>query len=728
MAQWQELLKLDSALQGQVIQLYETKFPRMIRHYLSGWIEGQDWDLAALDEQEARNRFHELLVHLGQQQILSVQQNNILQGPDFGRIKDYLQRYFEENPLNLALILSECLKKEKEILASACGAQGSSSSEFDNRVKELRKRTWEVEREIKSLENLNDQLDFLQRSYQSEVEQHSDVIKAPPAVPEKECREQTNFITQTKQIVLQEIGNILTSAQLIVNDLTVVELPGWKRRQQLASIGGPEDTCLLQLQTWFTTAAEALQHVRQQLQKLQELNKKYDSSDDSNLLSVMAEIEAAALSMLTKLLANALVVEEQPCMLTPPQRPLMLKTGVRFTMKVRFLANLPEFKGRIQVKPEFDKDVEEVKTITGFRRFTFTRHDRKVLDVDTPNGGLVAEFGHLSLKELKGRIKGSSDNCLAVIEELHIIKFETKLQIAGLECNIEASSLPLVVISSSIQINSAWASIMWSNMLLTSEPWDLSLFLDPPALTWPQLSEVLSWQFLSVGERELNESQLSVLRDKIVDNPDDLVQWKEFHKNAWIWIYGILDLIKKHLKDLWRDGYIMGFVSKKTADLMLREKQSGNFLLRFSETNKEGAISVSWVQNRKGEAVIRAVDPFTKTDLAYISLVDNIKMYKVKDNREYRNPLLYLYPDIPKDAIFGTYSEPAPKNTGYESRPHIPVTTQTLSLPCNDPTPPQYPTAAMPIMDTDTDTDMDITPAGKYDCDNLLADVDLTNG
>lgn len=43
MAQWQALLSLDAALQAQVIQLYDRKFPRQIRHYLSVWIENQDW-------------------------------------------------------------------------------------------------------------------------------------------------------------------------------------------------------------------------------------------------------------------------------------------------------------------------------------------------------------------------------------------------------------------------------------------------------------------------------------------------------------------------------------------------------------------------------------------------------------------------------------------------------------------------------------------------------------
>uniref|UniRef100_A0A3Q2GKJ5 STAT transcription factor protein interaction domain-containing protein n=1 Tax=Cyprinodon variegatus TaxID=28743 RepID=A0A3Q2GKJ5_CYPVA len=45
MAQWQELLKLDSALQKRVMSLYEGKFPTEVRHSLSHWIESQDCNI-----------------------------------------------------------------------------------------------------------------------------------------------------------------------------------------------------------------------------------------------------------------------------------------------------------------------------------------------------------------------------------------------------------------------------------------------------------------------------------------------------------------------------------------------------------------------------------------------------------------------------------------------------------------------------------------------------------
>ncbi|KAF7655819.1 hypothetical protein LDENG_00049430 [Lucifuga dentata] len=723
MAQWQELLRLDWTLQSRVSQVYEGRFPREIRHCLSNWIESQNWDLVT-DDETAGNCFRELLEHLDQQYIHSVQQNNILQGPDFCTIKIYLLNCFRENPLNLAMILSECLKEEKKILAEAEGyispAVDKHEGELDNRVKDLRNQTWEVEREIKSLQDLNDKLDFIQENWESQVEQVGSLMQ-PQVVLEEECRKQASFITQTKQMVLQQIVDILNLAQQIVSALTAVELPEWKCRQQQACIGAPIDTCLNQLETWFTTVAEVLQQIRQQLKKLQEHNKKYDSNDASNLLSTMAEIENFTVSLFTKLLENALVVEKQPCMSSLSQRPLILKTHVQFIMKVRFLANLPEFKCLLQVKPEFDKDVEEVRTINGFRQFIFTKADQKVLDVGTPGGSLEAEFGHMSLKEHKGRTKGSNENRLGVTEELHVIKFVTTLQHAGLVCNIEASSLPVVVVSSSSQIPSAWASVIWWNIVslsCTSNSMNLSLFVDPPAVTWQQLSEVLSWQFVSVSQRGLDENQLSMLRDRITGNSDGLdclIDWKKFSKNesAWIWIDGILDLIKKYLVDLWQKGFIMGFVSRARAQLLLQERQSGTFLLRFSESIKDGAITFSWVEHSNGETYVHAVEPYTKKELLATSLVDIICDYSLKaEGNVTRNPLLYLYPDIPKDSVFGSHdstemSAPRKDRDGYVFRRNIP-----MSL---NPTPPPSPPSLEMVMEPDINNMTVDNP--EFDCE-----------
>ncbi|CAJ1078701.1 signal transducer and activator of transcription 1-alpha/beta-like isoform X1 [Xyrichtys novacula] len=732
--QWQELLKLGSDLQGQVSQLYTGKLPREIRHYLCQPIESQDWDSAAEDENKARACLGALLVCLEEQWSRSVQENSILQGPDFSALKDHLLKNFEHNPLNLAVILSTCLKEEKRILAAASEAQGFSSPTMDQRremldrmISNIRGMILGAKKETKSLENLYATLDFIQNNWQSRVEEHSG-FPQPQAAVEQECLNQANFISRTNQMVEMQIREILNQTKQVVETLSDVELPEWKHRQQIACIGGPVDTSLDHLEKWFTAVAEVLLEIHKQLQKLRDILVKYKRTEASSISTPMAEIETHVLSLLKKLLSNALVVEQQTVMTNQPQRPLVIKTGVRFTAKVRFLANLTEFvqKCLLKVTPKFDKGVEEAKTIKGFRLFELSS-DEKVMDVYTAGGGLEADFGHMLLKEKKRGLKVTQEtsaavskrkrnkseedpNHLSVTEELHIIKFEMKFQYAGLDLSIETSSLPLVVISSTNQIPAAWASIMWFNMLSNSEPKDLSFFLKLPSLTWEQLAQVLSWQFLVVGQLGLNADQLCVLRDKFVESPDGLVHWKDFSKietSAWYWIDGILDLIRKHLMDIWRDGSIVGFVSRARTEALLREKQAGTFLLRFSESNKDGAITFSWVENANGETLVHAVEPYTKQELSVNSLPYIIFNYSLKTQTNTNwKPLLYLYPDIPKGTAFGQYykapEKAAPKNgkSGYVAKNFIPVSV--------NPTPPPSPTKELEMMDMDPVEDMNV--------------------
>ncbi|XP_020775965.2 signal transducer and activator of transcription 1-like [Boleophthalmus pectinirostris] len=702
MAQWQELLKLDPLMQSRVCQLYEGKFPREIRHCLCNWIESQNWELIASDEPTAWETLQALGLKLDELKNESVRNSNVLMGPDYSAMKDVMMKNFEARPKALAEILSECLREEKAILTSClkdqnCSTEEQNHKDLDNKVKELNKQTWETEKEIRSLEALNEKLGYIQTTWESQLE---NVNGLPHEVVQQECLKQANFIVQTQQVVVDQIVKSVNLAAQIVQRLVSVEIPEWKYKQQMSCIGNPVCTSLEHLEKWFSGVAESLLQIIQQLKKLEEQSRP-QINPKCDLSQVIQQISSFTKNLLIKLMENALVVEKQPVM-SRTHRPCILKTKIRFTVALRFLVNLPMFKTLLKVKPVFDKDVEEVRTIKGYRQFVFMENQSKWLDVYTPNGGLVAEFEHLSIKEegSKSRSKGSNESSIGVTEELHIIKFVTKLQMPELECNIEASSLPVVVVSSTNQIPSAWASVMWYNLLSVTQPTTLSLFLDPPPLSWEQLSQALSWQFISAGDRELNQDQLNELKLKIVDDPDDLVYWHKFAKNEgpWIWIDGILDLIQKHLRDIWRDGCIMGFVNKVKTHQLLQNKQSGNFLLRFSESNREGAITFSWVEHSNREVNVHAVDPYTKKELSAMSLPDIIYHYSLRAQQS-SNPLVYLYPDIPKDNVFGQYyttqENSAPINKdGYINRKLVVVSDR--------PTPPPSPPSEAQ-MDVDTD-------------------------
>lgn len=707
MAQWQELLKLDPVLQSRVTQLYEGKFPREMRHWLCFQIESNNWELAMSDEEQASACFYSLLDYLEEQWKCSVLENNILQRPDFAGMKQYLLKNFEDEPKYLATILVECLTAEKRILNAAFNQQACchptlepKSVHLDNKITCLQKLILKTKKEIKFLEGSYEGLEFIQEDCREQgnakkkrvqEEQNGGLACCPANV--EEIRQRQADIAQTKEELLHYMKKIVKVAEEIVLNLVDEELPAWKRRQQLACVGSPVNTSLHYLQDWFTSVLKVLLELRELLQELRKQNRKYDGADTSEFSAPLEETERAVASLCIKLLKNALVVEKQPTMSTLPQRPLILKTTVRFTVSVRFLANLEKFKYRLRVKPEFDKDVEEASKIKGFRQFKISKDDSKALDEDRTGGGLVAEFCHMSLKATKANSEGTTQTRFGVTEELHLVNFVTEFQLAGLECTIEASSLPVVVISSSNQVASAWASIMWCSMLCTSQPMNLSLFEkdNPPVLPWAQLSQLLSWQFLAVGQRELDQDQLFQLREKFVDGTDELVHWSKFSKDktGWLWIAGILELIQNHLVDLWKEGMIVGFVSRKRAKQLLRDKKNGTFLLRFSETSDEAAISFSWVERINDKTQVYAVGPYTTKDLSIISLPNIVNLYTAKspDGTESK-PLAFLYPDVPKDVAFERFFNITGKSdriSGYLFQVFVPTTV----LPSPPPSPPQ---------------------------------------
>uniref|UniRef100_A0AAR2IPE0 Signal transducer and activator of transcription n=1 Tax=Pygocentrus nattereri TaxID=42514 RepID=A0AAR2IPE0_PYGNA len=624
MALWHQLQQLDSRYLEQVDQLYDDTFPMEIRQYLSQWIESHDWDAVAANASLSTVRFHELLSKLDEHYGRLSVGNNFLLQHNIRKIKRNLQEQFQEFPVYMAMIISNSLKEERKILEMAIKTQ-----KYDSII-----------------------------SFMVSVELEMSVATAKEFQREEMMIKEMFFrLNKMREVVVNELVNLLKLADHIQFVLISVEIPEWKRRQQMACIGGPPNACLDQLQSWFTALAECLQQTRQQLNKLQELVLKFSYDNDPITLG-MSTLQEQALTLFKNVLVNSIVVERQPCMPTHPQRPLVLKTGVQFTVKLRLLVKLPELNCQLKVTASFDKS----------RRFNILGTSTKVMNMEESNGCLTAEFRHLQLKEAKSVGSRTNEAPLLIMEELHFISFDTQLNQPGLCIDLKTTSLPVVVISHISQLPSAWASILWYNMLCTDSQ-NLPFFLNPPPMKWGELAKVLSWQFSSITKRGLSAEQLSMLADKLLGpeaqgDPEKLVLWTKFNKSAsekatcfWLWIDGILDLIKRYLLNIWNDGLIMGFIRKEKERTLLQDKKPGTFLLRFSETCREGGITITWVENlQNGEPQIHSVKPYTKADLVSISFPDVIQNYTLLAvNNTPENPLLYLYPDIPKDVVFGRY-------------------------------------------------------------------------
>ncbi|CAL8388838.1 unnamed protein product [Gadus morhua 'NCC'] len=187
---------------------------------------------------------------------------------------------------------------------------------------------------------------------------------------------------------------------------------------------------------------------------------------------------------------------------------------------------------------------------------------------------------------------------------------------------------------------------------------------------------------------------------------DIQVSWSKFSKenitgkafSFWIWLESILELIRKHLLPVWNDNYIMGFVSKEKERALLKGKEGGTFLLRFSESHL-GGITFTWVEQAdNGESNFTSVEPYTKSRLIALPFADILRNYKViSEGLVTDNPLKFLYPNIPKDEAFSRYyNSPQSKVHPYLSANLIPISElpSNGSVPlthCSSPEPPMSP-------------------------------------
>ncbi|XP_035160113.1 signal transducer and activator of transcription 4 isoform X6 [Callithrix jacchus] len=666
MSQWNQVQQLEIKFLEQVDQFYDDNFPMEIRHLLAQWIENQDWEAASNNETMATVLLQNLLIQLDEQLGRVSKEKNLLLIHNLKRIRKILQGKFHGNPMHVAVVISNCLREERRILAAANmpvqtlffqgplekSLQNSSVSErqrsVEHKVAAIKNSVQMTEQDTKYLEDLQDEFDYRYKTIQTMVKRK---IQGNQVIGEDEkgylkkfsvakmlyqsdknsammnqevltLQEMLNSLDFKRKEALSKMTQIIHETDLLMNNMLIEELQDWKRRQQIACIGGPLHNVLNQLQNCFTLLAESLFQLRRQLEKLEEQSTKMTYEGDPIPMQRTHMLERVTF-LIYNLFKNSFVVERQPCMPTHPQRPLVLKTLIQFTVKLRLLIKLPELNYQVKVKASIDKNVSTLSN----RRFVLCGTNVKAMSIEeSSNGSLSVEFRHLQPKEMKSSAGGKgNEGCHMVTEELHSITFETQICLYGLTMDLETNSLPVVMISNVSQLPNAWASIIWYNVS-TNDSQNLVFFNNPPPATLSQLLEVMSWQFSSYVGRGLNSDQLNMLAEKLTGHSsysDGHLTWAKFCKEHlpgksftfWTWLEAILDLIKKHILPLWIDGYVMGFVSKEKERLLLKDKMPGTFLLRFSESHL-GGITFTWVDH--SENVSR---PTERGDKGYVPSV-----------------------------------------------------------------------------------------------------------
>ncbi|KAL7989649.1 hypothetical protein Chor_012315 [Crotalus horridus] len=607
MSQWQRIQMLDKIHMNQIDCLYSDDcLPMEVRQYLAYWIEEQSWSQAVeLDPSQASYLFHTMLSLLDDQigglALGEEKSANMLLKHNLRRSKLHLQSKYQDHPQELAIAIDALLRQERAILSEALAASQASVDPPRNppvptAQHKIEERLMEIRKSIQGLKCLIEQHGDLQDNFDFCYRTHSHLENTTPAREPQRTRN-------------------INKLQSMLNNLDRFrqEVAAWQVRQRLACIGQKCDTSLGRLEEWFTNSAEILFHLQQLLRMLKGMYEKVTYLRDP-LNSRLPPLLKTLQEQIICLLKSAFVVEVQPKMQVPNQRPLVLRTSHKFSVRARLLS----------------------------------LREQKISGAGKGN-------------------KGITEGSLSVTEELHIITFTLDYCYEGIKCQLQTSTLPVVIVSNANQISSAWASILWFIMLSTDTKNQL-FFSKPPAATWIQLSTVLSWQFSAATERGLDNQQLKMLGEKLCGpgvNSDSTITWDKFSKEAtednnfsfWTWVDGILLLIQEHLLQLWNHNLIMGFVNRKHEKRLLKKKRAGTFLIRFSESTANGGITFTWVDfNNEGAPQFNSVEPYTRKELESLSLPDIIRDYQLLAKEVIpENPLLYLYPDKPRDEAFCSY-------------------------------------------------------------------------
>ncbi|XP_048474833.1 signal transducer and activator of transcription 3.1-like [Rhincodon typus] len=538
------------------------------------------------------------------------------------------------------MILNAVVEDQQTVSDAIQPVDFERHQDIEQKITVLRSDVQTCEQELKFLEEQQDEFDFKYKTLKCQESHNSPQVQEEMKV----LQNMLNILDNDRKNVIGKFRELLVEAGKLLDTLVKEQLADWKRRQQKACIGAPMDVCLDQLENWFTASALCLFQVKRLLKKLEELGIKL-TYDKDPLKTQRPALEKQTVTLLTCLIKSAFVVENQPCMPVQSKMPLVLRTSSQFSVKPRLLVKLPDLANHImKVKVCIDKNSPNGK---GYRKFNILGTTTKAMNMmDSRFGGLCADFRHLQLKEQKSIIggKGSNEASLIVTEELHLISFETELLYQELDLVLEVTELNMYEILSHVLQAVVLISLIRGSIAMADPPVDLG----------------------ELFERKKNCRAMR--KSQVGSQPnyaDCSITWAKFSKenlpdqsfSFWLWLQGILELIKKYLEDIWNDGNIIGFLSKKKERSLLKRKPTGTFLLRFSESCKDGGITFSWVEHLpNGEFKIRSVEPYTKTHLTNIPLSEILRFYKVMaDENVPEHPLLYLYPNIPKDEAFGKY-------------------------------------------------------------------------
>lgn len=742
MALWSKAQQLPNGGFDHIQSIYNENFPVEVRHFLAPWIEAQNWDLLDPNFPAHENAIKELLLRFVRE--IENKANSLMGDDSFGnrmKLTDFANNFkqrCEANPADVYRTLKDNLATEmkyhnfydnnfnpsqglqmpnqqamdiKNNVAKPPYYCNATYNEINRELDALQVQTTKGTELHRQLETEQEQLSIKYHEYQkvcshlenaqrqaSAYDQNAAFIlnklNQQKTALEQNLNQRIMCLREKQNNIVEKLRENVKHNEEMLKRLLDKELISWQRNQQYAGNGRECEVAHLDtLQNWMERLSACIWHSLTQSKEAIRLIKQYCTSTEavesnSNLNSLQSLFETIV-NQLRIITIRSFIIEKQP--------PQVMKTNTRFSAKVRFLVgstlglhmHLPQVKVLIISEAHANHLLTD-KTLKGDGCGEIL-NNTGTMEVDPATKQLAITFRNMQLKKIKRAEKKGSES---VVDEKFALYFCTSVAIGSdLNFPVWAFSLPVTVIVHGNQEPHAWATITWDNAFADPER---KPFVVPDKVYWGKVATALNLKFTAVTGRQLSADNIKYLAEKLFKMKSDeydtmQVSWAQFSKESlsernftfWDWFYAIMKLTREHLKPLWMDGLIMGFVRKKQAESLLTSSPLGTFLLRFSDSEL-GGITIAWhdVENDGAgneRSHVMMLQPFTSKDFTIRALAD-----RINDLHQIR----YLYPNIPKDKAFGRYYTPyneptVAANNGYV-KPQLITHVPGRSAPQND--------------------------------------------
>ncbi|KAG1683305.1 Signal transducer and activator of transcription 5B [Nymphon striatum] len=632
----------------------------------------------------------------------------------------------------LPLLLAKLLISKHPAGQTSSSAEGSSpatglcsaTSNFVDIAQQLdilREKTQESDHNLRSMQQEQEKF-VIQYQESSKLAAHLQQIEnhgsgqANPEDVKKIQRQKViidNILSNQAQAILKQrvdlirfyadTFSLITSLQSHVVDDILIR---WKHEQQQSGNSGVFNNNLDQIQHWCGALADIIWQNRQQIKKIEILQSQLPINTPGSA-DELPQLNNKITALLSNLVTSTFVIEKQP--------PQVMKTNTRFTATVRLLVGheLNVYMSPPQVTVTI---ISEAQANNILKNENCNKNEVSgeilnnigTMEYHQATKQLSVSFRNMQLRKIKRAEKKGTES---VMDEKFALLFQSQFKVGGGELvfRVWTLSLPVVVIVHGNQEPHAWATVSWDNAF--AEPVNDNSasyftlkgrvpFAVPEKVAWGRVAEALKCKFRSACGGELSEDNIRYLAGKAFRKPevfgiiffgndcsttDDQMQdytnmmlsWQLFCKEPlpernftfWEWFYAIMKVTREHLRNLWNDGKITGFVSRARAQEMCQSQGSGSFLLRYSDSEL-GGITIAWVADDK----FFMLQPFTIRDFTIRTLADRISDLK---------HLTHLYPGIPTDQAFSKYYTPFTDNQSTASNGYVKplLVTQIPGLP-----------------------------------------------